>query len=178
MNGASILGYRATLVIAVVYGVLIGFFAYIVTHFPWHITGTLLDTSEQVNLSSFMGREFIAFLRISVTRLMVFGAFGACLGLIVFAVLWRRQSKAIWQRGCTLVALLMSIPGNFLLILAEVYIRSRYLWLPHEYDPLQLDILYSLFATIPGLLCLTPVGLILGIAVQAIMKARHRRNAS
>lgn len=176
MNGTGILGYRATLVVAVIYGVLMGFFAYIVTHFPWHVTGTLLDMSEQVELSSFMGREFITFLRISATRLMVFGASGGCLGLIVFAVLWKRRSKAIWLRGCTLAALLMSIPGNLLLISAEVYIRSRYFWPPHEYDPLSLDILYSLFTSIPGLLCLTPVGLVVGIALQTIMKARHRGN--
>lgn len=178
MDGASMLGYRATLVVAVIYGVLIGFFAYIVTHFPWHVTGTLLDVSEQVEMSSFMGREFITFLRISATRLMVFGASGGCLGLIVFAVLWKRRSKAIWLRGCTLAALLMSIPGNLLLISAEVYIQSRYLWPPYEYDPLALDILYSLFTTIPGLLCLTPVGLGVGVALQAIMKARRRDNIS
>jgi hypothetical protein len=178
MNGASMPGYRATLMLAVVFGVLIGFFAYIVTHFPWHVTGTLLDMSEQVELSSFMGREFITFLRISATRLMVFGASGGGLGLIVFAVLWKRRSKAIWLRGCTLTALLMSIPGNLLLILAEAYIQSRYVWPPHEYDPLSLDILYSLFTSIPGLLCLTPVGLVVGIALQTIMKARHRGNVN
>jgi len=178
MNGASMLGYRAIVVVAVIYGVLIGFFAYIVTHFPWHVIGILLDMSEQVELSSFMGREFITFLRISATRLMVFGASGGCLGLMAFAVLWKRRSKAIWLRGCILAALLMSIPGNLLLISAEVYIRSRYFWPPYEYDPLSLDILYSLFTSIPGLLCLTPVGLVVGITLQAIMKAHYRGNTS
>jgi hypothetical protein len=72
----------------------------------------------------------------------------------------------------------MSIPTSLLLISAEAYIRSRYLWPPHEYDPLSLDMLYSLFTSIPGLLCLTPVGLVVGIALQTITKARHRGKIS
>jgi hypothetical protein len=171
MNGSSSLRLKATLATAVAYGALMGFVAYVAMQYPYFVTGTLLDMSGNVDMVSFMAREFVPFLRMSSTWMMAWIVAGACVGLIVFVVLWRRDSIAVWRLGCPLVALLLGIPIGFLLIFTQAYIRSRYIWPSQEYGlapPVPTLVISSFLASIPGLLCMTPIGLGLGFAVHAV----------
>jgi hypothetical protein len=181
MNESSSLRHKVILTAAVAYGALMGFLAYVAMHYPWHVTGTLLDMSGKVDMISFMAREFIPFLQMSSTWVMVWSVAGACVGLIVFVVLWRRQGKAVWRLGCPLVTLLLAIPIGFILIFTQAYIRSRYVWPVQEYGlapPVPMLVISALLATIPGLLCLTPIGLILGFGLHAIMRDCYRCNTN
>ena len=173
MDGKNTPEYRETFAIAIIYGVLVGCLAFIVTRFPGHLAGTLLDLSQKPELSSFVAEEFLTFLQISATRLTVFGAFGGLLSLVVFAVLWKWKSETIWLRGCILASFIMSTIAIPFLTIAEVYIRAKFYWPSYNHLLLQSDMIYSLLAAIPGLLCLVPVGLIMGLALQRLMKANR-----
>jgi hypothetical protein len=181
MNKSHRWAGKRTLAVATAYGSVIGFFAYVAMNYPWYVTGTLLDTEVEVNLVPFIVREFIPFLQMSPIWPIAWSMAGACVGLVVFALLWRRQGKVIWRQGCPLVALLLAIPFGWLLIFAQGYIKSRYTWPWQEYGLLPsvpVLAMSSLLVAISGLVCLTPVGLVLGITFQAMMKARRKYRAS
>jgi hypothetical protein len=181
MNEFSSFRHKALFAAVVAYGASMGFLSYIAMHYPWHVTGTLLDMSVSVDLVSFMAKEFIPFLQLSSTWVMVWSVAGACVGLTAFAVLWRRKGKAVWRLGCPLVALLLAMPTGFLLAFTQAYLRTRYTWALQESGvsaPIPVLIVAALLATIPAVLCLTPIGLVLGFTFHAVVGDKIRCNTS
>jgi hypothetical protein len=153
--------------IAIPCGALIGLLTYITAQFPWWLLNALEDTAE--------GGIVVPFLKGASVDVLVACVLGALAGGIVFGLLLKRQSRVIWRLGCPLVALLLSFAGVFTYTFVTWYIDVRYVLPPDEFTTLVDGVMASLIATIPSLVCLTPLGLVAGVFLQTATKNLHRK---
>jgi len=153
--------------IAIPCGALMGLLTYITAQFPWWLLNALEDTAE--------GGIVVPFLKGASVDVLVACVLGSFAGGLVFGLLLKRRSRVIWRLGCPLVALLLSFAGVFIYTFVTWYIDVTYILPPDEFNSLVDGIIASLIATIPSLVCLTPVGLIAGVFLQAATKDLYRK---
>lgn len=155
------------LAIAVPCGAGMGFLALVVSVFPsWYLRA--LDASSE-------GRTVVPFLTGATADVLLACVFGGLVGGIVFGVLLKKFKKGIWPLGCPLVTVLLSSAGVFIYALLVWYINFTYPFFPATFLSLVEEFLFPLVFTIPPLVCLTPVGLLAGVLLQAATKNWYRQ---